>query len=263
MKFSIVDGKRQEAQPNLAGECPGCGGPMVARCGDVRVRHWAHKWGRLCDPWWENETEWHRAWKEKFPVSWQEIFHRADNGEKHVADIKTDQEWVIEFQHSHITPEERLSRNTFYQKLIWVVDGLRRKRDWAQFQNAWEDGRQVDPNSRVLRGFWNECALLREWADSRAPVFFDFGERDEEALWWLLAKRPEGLYVGWILRADFVGFHVGDITKVNHGFEKWLLQRVASHRSHIQAEALKAVIMQRLQLVRQKFVPRHRLRRRL
>ena len=235
---------------------------MVARCGEVRVRHWAHKGRRHCDPWWENETEWHRAWKDQFPADWQEIVHHAEDGERHIADVKTDDGWVIEFQHSHITPDERRSREAFYRKLIWVVDGMRRKRDRAQFQNAWEDGRQVDSNSRVLRGYWDQSALLRDWADSRAPVFFDFGERDKEALWWLLAKRPEGLYVGWILRADFVGFHLSDAAQVTQGFEKWLLQRAASYRSHLQSQALNPPIMQRLQPVRQNFVPRHRLRRR-
>lgn len=263
MKFALVNKQRQEAQPDLRGECPGCGRPVVSRCGEIRAHHWAHQGRRLCDPWWENETEWHRTWKDRFPTDWQEIVHTAEGGERHIADVKTDQQWVIEFQHSHITPEERLSRNTFYRQLIWVVDGLRRKRDWAQFQNAWVDGRQIDPHSRVIRGFWDECALLREWADSRAPVFFDFGKCDDEALWWLLAKRPEGLYVGRILRSDFVGFHVGDAEQVTRGFERWLRQRVESYMSHFGPAASNAAIMQRLQPVQQTFVPRHRLRRRL
>jgi hypothetical protein len=42
--------------------------------------------------------------------SWQEIVHRSDSGEKHIADVKTDHGWVIEFQHSYLNPEERRSR---------------------------------------------------------------------------------------------------------------------------------------------------------
>jgi hypothetical protein len=33
MKFALVDGQRQEAQPRLSGKCPACEHPMIARCG--------------------------------------------------------------------------------------------------------------------------------------------------------------------------------------------------------------------------------------
>ena len=52
--------------------------------------HWAHRGSRFCDPWWENETEWHRSWKGQFPVNWQEVVHQAETGEKHIADVKTE-----------------------------------------------------------------------------------------------------------------------------------------------------------------------------
>ena len=136
MKFARVNGQRQKAQPKLSGECPACGHPMNAKCGKERKRiwHWAHKSSRHCDHWWENETDWHRAWKDQFPEHWQEVVQEAENGEKHIADVKTNQGWVIEFQHSYIKPEERRSRDDFYQKLVWVVDGTRR--DWGQSLNS-------------------------------------------------------------------------------------------------------------------------------
>src|SRR5262245_61579053 len=145
MKFALVNGQRQEAQPNLSGECRACGNPMVARCGKVRVWHWAHKGTFLCDPWWEweHEGEWHRAWKAEFPDAWQEVIHPVDNGTKHIADIETEHGWVIELQHSPISPEERRSRDAFYRQLVWVVDGTRRKRDAGQFARAWSDGTPV------------------------------------------------------------------------------------------------------------------------
>src|SRR6516225_529401 len=122
-KFALVNGERQEAKPNLVGKCQVCDAQMVAKCGAERIWHWAHQGKLLCDPWWENESEWHRGWKDRFPVDWQEFRQRADNGETHIADVKTDRGWVIEFQRSYLKPEERHSRNTFYRKLIWVVDG--------------------------------------------------------------------------------------------------------------------------------------------
>jgi competence protein CoiA len=132
---------------------------MVAKCGEVRVWHWAHKGRLLCDPWWENETKWHRDWKDEFPADWQEIVHAAGDGERHIADVKTDGGWVIEFQNSHIQPEERRSRETFYPKLIWVVNGTRRKRDAEQFLNAFNAGLRV---GAFRRAFSDGCVLLRE-----------------------------------------------------------------------------------------------------
>lgn len=175
MKFAVVNGERQEPKPGMIGTCPQCERSMVAKCGEVKVWHWAHQGRRLCDPWWENETAWHRAWKSEFPVSWQEFVFTAESGEKHIADVKTDRGWVVEFQHSYLKPEERRSRDKFYSKLIWVVDGTRRKKDHEQFAKALHEGRRLSEHSNVYRVLPDECALLREWSDARAPVFFDFG----------------------------------------------------------------------------------------
>lgn len=136
MKFAKLDGQRCEAQPGLSASCPSCGASMVAKCGSLRVWHWAHRGVRVCDPWWESETEWHRAWKDEFPSDWQEVLHFASNGEKHIADVKTEVGLVIEFQHSFLKAEERTARETFYRKMVWVVDARRRKRDVAQFLNC-------------------------------------------------------------------------------------------------------------------------------
>jgi len=59
--------------------------------------------------------------------------HFDEKGEKHIADVKTKNGWVLEFQHSYIKPEERNYRNAFYSKLVWIIDGLRRKTDRIQF----------------------------------------------------------------------------------------------------------------------------------
>ncbi len=89
MKFALVDNERQQAKQDISGKCISCDDTMAARGGQVRVHHWAHKGHIRCDPWRENETEWHRSWKNELPNHWQEVVHYADNGEKHIADIKT------------------------------------------------------------------------------------------------------------------------------------------------------------------------------
>jgi competence protein CoiA len=259
MKFALINGQRQEAQPKLAGLCPACDQAMIAKCGDINIWHWAHKGRRTCDPWWENETEWHRSWKGQFPENWQEILHQADNGEKHIADVKTDQGWVIEFQHSRMEPEERRSRDNFYPKLVWVVDGARRKKDMAQFQSALNKGIPVGSNSRVWRIFSDECALLREWAGSRAPVFIDFGG---DPIWWLLSKNVNGpMYVTYLPRIHFIGIHrSGEILKASgfDGLVKDISSLVAQYESPHQAQPLK----QTPQLLPQSFRQMSRRRRR-
>ena len=241
MKFALVNGQRQEAQPNVSGECPACKRPMVAKCGEVRLRHWAHKRRLLCDPWWENETEWHRAWKNQFPADWQEIVHLAGNSERHIADVKTGDGWVIEFQHSHIKPEERRSREAFYPKLIWVVDGTRRKGDRTQLISAWKEGLPVGGNSLVRKAFSDDCGLLREWAVSSAPIFFDLGEM--ERLWWLFAKISNvWAYVAPYPRAEFIECHRSTATEKARQFDEFvndIPKLIADYESQRRAQPLR------------------------
>jgi competence protein CoiA len=61
--------------------------------------------------------------EESFPPECREVSHTAENGEIHIADVKTPTGIVIELQHSAITDEERLTREQFYQNLVWVIDG--------------------------------------------------------------------------------------------------------------------------------------------
>src|SRR5262245_27498151 len=133
MKYANVDGKRREAQPGHSAKCPDCGAAMTAKCGRYRVWHWAHQGRRNCDPWSEPETEWHRFWKNQFPEHCQEVRHIAKDGEIHRADVKTEFDVVLEFQHSPLSEVERVSREQFYGNMIWVVNGQRRKRDRAHF----------------------------------------------------------------------------------------------------------------------------------
>jgi competence protein CoiA len=135
MEFAVVEGDpRRKAQPGQRAKCPGCSQAMIAKCGEQRIRiwHWAHERAGTCDFERESETEWHRAWKNQFPEDWRERICSKD-GKKHIADVMTESGMVIEFQHSHLEREEREARERFYQKMVWVVNGLRRKRDRALF----------------------------------------------------------------------------------------------------------------------------------
>lgn len=195
MKFALVNGKKVEATKGANGLCPSCGSELIAKCGETKVHHWAHKWKRDCDPWWENETLWHSSWKGNFPVDWQEVTHTDEvSGEKHRADVKTQTGWVLEFQHSFLNPEERRSRNAFYSKLVWVVNGARLKTDKPRFETAINEGALVinNPPIQIVRVFFpDECRLLKEWHDSNALIFFDFQETKDPTqsqLWFLFPK---------------------------------------------------------------------------
>lgn len=123
MQYALIHGIRSMAVKKANGICPICSDPVIAKCGPRIIHHWAHKGRRDCDPWWENETEWHRSWKNLFSEECREISHTAPNGEIHRADIKTPSGIYIEVQHSSMTDEERISRENFYQNLIWIIDG--------------------------------------------------------------------------------------------------------------------------------------------
>src|SRR5687768_3460401 len=139
MKYAFVNGNKTEAIKGMRGTCPCCNSEVIAKCGEVNINHWAHLGARNCDIWWENETEWHRQWKNNFPIHWQEVVQFDLKGEKHIADIKTDKNWVLELQHSYLKPDERRSRIAFYPNLVWVIDGLRRKTDLTQFKKVLEE----------------------------------------------------------------------------------------------------------------------------
>ena len=136
-----------------------------------------------------------------------------------MADVKTDRGWVIEFQHSHIKPEERSSRDAFYARIIWVVNGLRRRRDGAQFLKAWNAGAPINGHQDIRRVFSDECALLREWASSPSPIFFDFG--GGKIIWWLFHKSRNGrAYVMPFSYSDFVAIHRGEQQRMANDFDE-------------------------------------------
>jgi competence protein CoiA len=225
MKFALRNGTKVEAFPGGRGFCPRCNAELVARCGEKNINHWAHKGSRNCDEWWENETEWHRQWKNKFPQAWQEVVHFDTYGEKHIADVKTGQEWVIEFQHSFLSEEERLARNNFYQKIVWVVDGLRRKTDLKQFATMLQQCVQIPWGNKKVIFRVNSperVRLLQEWQNDKAPIFFDFSAHDQSAPLWLLFpfQNQSIAYIAAFSRREFVGILNGE------GFDELYYKRI-------------------------------------
>jgi competence protein CoiA len=192
MQFALIDETRVEAKPGLKGICPGCGEPVIAKCGTLRIHHWSHAGKRECDSWWEPETAWHRAWKNKFLAEWQEIILPDQRtGEIHVADIRTAHGLVIEFQHSHIDSQERNARQSFYGHMVWVVDGMRLK---SVHQRFFKNQSQLFPEiGKPFNLHRPEDYFPAAWLNGFIPVIFDF--RNDEGPETYTAYLQRGLTV--------------------------------------------------------------------
>lgn len=161
MKYALLDdGSRSSAAKGALGLCPVCRQAVRARCGRIRVHHWAHLCGQDCDPWAEPESEWHRAWKDLFPPAWVE----AAIG-PHRADILTGSGVVIELQHSPISPDVIEEREQFYRRMVWVVNAQRFSE--RLFITKHREKREV-----TFR--WKN--FHPRWLFARKPVFLDLGE---------------------------------------------------------------------------------------
>lgn len=151
---------------------------MTARCGEVRVHHWAHKSKSDCDPWGEPETDWHFNWKNEFPLRWQEhILFDQRTKEKHIADIFTLAGLTIEVQHSHLEPEERRAREAFYKNMLWIVDGSRlegNRKKISGWQGALSEIIVGKRSTRLYLTDKSEELFPRDWLDSPVPVCFDY-----------------------------------------------------------------------------------------
>lgn len=186
MQFALFEGARVQPRPKLRAQCPGCSGEVIAKCGNHVIWHWAHASREHCDPWWENEGEWHRNWKNQFPQDWQEaLLDDQRTGEHHFADVRTPDGLVIEFQRSTIHPEEVRTRESFYRKMVWVVDGCKNDADRYNFSNMRSS---PDADGLVQFHWFGRSTLFQRWHTTK-PVFIDFGA--ERGFWRILRFDPQ------------------------------------------------------------------------
>ena len=181
MRYALVDGIKTEATPKAQGKCLCCGAEVIAKCGDKRAWHWAHKNNEECNYSKKDaKTPWHENWQKQFPPDWCEVRCTDEQtGEIHIADIKTTNGLVVEFQHSAINPEERSSREQFHKNMIWVVDGTRLKYDFKRFTKNIEN---LQPfrisNSEIPFSLytvnWVDEILPKSWLSATVPLYFDF-----------------------------------------------------------------------------------------
>lgn len=157
MQYALVDGIRAEATKGSTGVCPGCGRPVIAKCGEIMVHHWAHQAEEGCEFTREPMTSWHLNWQRQYPEEMREV-HLAP----HRADVMTPH-YVLEFQHSSISKEAVDSRNAHWSKtrqVIWVLN----MKGVAKNAKTWGAHMAGDPDMAFIAGqrrslsFWVEMA---------------------------------------------------------------------------------------------------------
>jgi hypothetical protein len=180
MRFGLVNGVRSEPKPSTLGACPGCGGELRAKCGEVLRWHWAHVVAE-CDPWSEPESEWHLNWKSRFPDECQEVVIGP-----HRADVKGPGA-VLEIQASSISVEEVREREEFYGEMAWMLKGD----DFAKRLNYWYEGQGLYELT------WK--TPRKTWAASERRLLVDL---DGEVLELLQIRRPD--VTPWRIEARFL-----------------------------------------------------------
>lgn len=161
--------------------CPACLAPVIAKCGDQVIWHWAHAAGvESCDPWAESEGEWHLGWKleaQELGCALEVTLRRGD--EWHRADIVRPDKVVIEVQHSPLGVGEALDREGFYRRhggLIWLFDA--NERWWDQIEwgsDATDDMDDADTAGGIYQhmriGRWDDYSTTL--VELQAPMFWD------------------------------------------------------------------------------------------
>lgn len=121
---------------------------------------------------------------------------------------------MIEFQHSHINPQERTSREKFYKNMVWVVDGTRLQKDYPRFLEGFNSFRRIQRGIYVV--YFPKEVFPKGWLNSSVPVVFDFKglsttDQDEikNILWCLLPQNE-------LAQAEVVGLNRKGFVEITH-----------------------------------------------
>lgn len=125
MNKALIEGIIKYADKDIKAHvnpiCICCNSEIIACHGTMKVPYWRHASTSNCryHSYSKNKmSPWHRCWQMYFDESWREFVY---TDREHIADVKTPNGLVIEFQRSNITQETILERETFYGNMIWVV----------------------------------------------------------------------------------------------------------------------------------------------
>lgn len=142
--------------------CPLCNEQLVVRKGERNAVHFAHKSGSECDKDFKTSdmSEWHKTRQSLFKDRCREvIITNVKTGEKHIADVRIYNKYIIEFQHSKISSSEFNRRNDFYTqcgyKVIWVFD----LSDIQDHLTPYYYKNKIEYNWKYPWRVWEDCDL--------------------------------------------------------------------------------------------------------
>ncbi len=198
MLFAIINSEKVEASPKISGACPLCKKNVFSKCGEINVWHWAHHKDVSCDSWYEPETEWHKNWKLAFGKYNCEIVISKD-GVRHIADILTNDNVVIELQNSPIPkPIVRRRENFYGDGMLWVINGKHFKNNFFissldSTKDYW-NSKYIHTPEGIVNKTTGEIVYVpknnftfiwnwprKSWTDVQRNLFIDFG--DENLFW--------------------------------------------------------------------------------
>ncbi|WP_443632964.1 competence protein CoiA family protein [Candidatus Marifrigoribacter sp. Uisw_064] len=190
MIWALVENKKIKATPKTRGRCLLCGEEVISKCGDLNVWHWAHMNIENCDSWYEPETFWHVHWKMTFGKENVEIGIKIGK-KRHIADVLTKKQVVIELQNSQIKKQTIKEREEFYgERMLWLINGGKFKKNLI-IQKYWNDKRykELENNPEELiklimepkpekgknEEFFKWKYPRKSWLNVQRPVFIDLG----------------------------------------------------------------------------------------
>lgn len=154
--------------------CPGCGGPMILKAGDVKIPHFAHHSLAECDSFSEPETPLHLAGKTLLHQFFSEK-NRLSELEKFLpsikqrADVLVENQYAVEYQCSAIPAALIQNRTEGYSsigiKTLWIrgigkvpEEGIGvlklRPYEWAMLQGVAGNGYLLDYHPESNRFFY-------------------------------------------------------------------------------------------------------------
>lgn len=146
-------------------------------------------------------------------MDWTEVV-LSSNSTRHIADIRTDNDVVIELQHSPISPEVNRAREAFYgERMLWLVDASQFQHNFTVYSGyLYSLGGRVPPATpqTVQRFMWKWAR--KGWFGAARNIFFDFGGR---YVYWIHFDHHHSGSCKRYPIADFIRKYGGDPLKFN------------------------------------------------
>lgn len=212
MRYAIQNGKKvhiKDAEKGSIGQDCWLNGFKVKACKGDYLQYWKYIDEHPILPnGYENETEWHIAWKSLVKDEYCEVICGANN--EHRADIKTPK-FVIELQFSHISFTDAKERTLFYNKLtgnrvVWVINCF-----GPSMKRYIHVGKRVT-NTDYYNLDWK---YPKKWAVDLSRykdtnVYLDISIKSDKML--QIWKHKNGLFCRWVDKQSFYDTYLKSVS---------------------------------------------------